>query len=113
MKGKAGDQVMEPTTFAEYAQAIQKHKALSKWSKSQAKYWRSIAESLQDGECALLVSHGGMMEAGTVAALPDGDHAAWGGGFGYCEGVRLAFDGNEFVSAEILRVEGSGQAMKM
>jgi hypothetical protein len=46
-----------------------------------------------------------MMEAGTVACLPNADHAEWGDGYGYCEGVRLAFDGNDFVDAEILRVE--------
>ena len=45
-----------------------------------------------------------MIEAGTVAALPNADHAAWGTGIGYCEGVRLGFDRNDFVEAEILRV---------
>ena len=69
----------------------------------ESRYAREIAESLDDGQSALLVSHGGMIEAGAVAALPDADHQGWGAGLGYCEGVRLSFDGTNFTSAEILR----------
>ena len=106
MTDKAGDQMMaaETNTLADYARAIHDHKALGRWAVKQAKYWRSVADALQEGECALLVSHGGMMELGTVAALPEADHAAWGPGYSYCEGVRLSYDGNAFVHAEILRV---------
>ncbi len=113
MTGKAGKYITEPTTFAEYANAMQKHKTLAKWGKQQSKFWRSIAQSLQDGESALLVSHGGMMEVGTLAAVPNANHNEWGAGLGYCEGVCLAFDGNDFVSAEILRVAGSEPAEPM
>jgi hypothetical protein len=51
-----------------------------------------------------------MIELGTIAALPDADHKAWGGGLGYCEGARLSFDGNNFVSVEILRVDANERA---
>ena len=52
----------------------------------------------------LAISHGGIVEAAAVACLPDADHAAWGDTLGYCEGVRLVFDGERFVRGEILRV---------
>jgi broad specificity phosphatase PhoE len=104
METKALQQIVDATSFGEYDQALRQHKALAKWAKAQAKFWREIAQSLSDGQSALLVSHGGMIEAGAVAALPDADHQGWGAGLGYCEGVRLSFDGNSFVSAEILRV---------
>ncbi len=103
---KALSQIADASTFAEYAQAIRNHKAIARFAESQAEYWRSVAKSLQEDECALLISHGGMMEAGTVASLPEADHTAWGAGFGYCEGVRLSFDGTDFADAEILRVGG-------
>lgn len=110
METKAGEQIVDANSFADYAQAIQAHKALAQWAKQQSKFWRDIAGSLQEGESALLVSHGGMIELGTLAALPDADHSAWGGGIGYCEGARLAFDGNDFVSVEILRVDANERA---
>ena len=105
METKAVEQIVSANSFADYAQAIKAHKALAKWAKAQSKFWRDIAGSLQEGESALLVSHGGMIELGTIAALPDANHSAWGGGLGYCEGARLSFDGNNFVSVEILRVD--------
>jgi broad specificity phosphatase PhoE len=104
MDAKAAKQIANANTFADYARALKQHKALARWARAQAKYWRSIAQALPEGGSALLVSHGGMMEAGAVGALPAANHAEWGQGFGYCEGVRLAFDGNDFASAEILRV---------
>jgi hypothetical protein len=39
-----------------------------------------------------------------VACLPRDNHAAWGPSCSYCEGVRLAFDGEQFTMAELLRV---------
>jgi hypothetical protein len=50
------------------------------------------------------ISHGGLIEAGAVGCLPEAEHAAWGGPCGYCEGVRLFFDGEQFVRGEVLRV---------
>lgn len=109
MKNKAARQIANANTFADYDQAFRQHKALAKWAKGQAKYWGSVAKKLQEGSSALLVGHGGMIEAGAVAALPDADHASWGQGLGYCEGIRLAYDMNGFVSAEILRVQEAGE----
>lgn len=113
MTGKAGKFLADQATFADYAATMQKKKTLAKWGKQQSKFWRSIADSLQEEECALLVSHGGMIEVGTLAALPDANHDEWGGIVGYCEGVRLAYDGNDFVSAEILRISSSEPAEPM
>ena len=62
-----------------------------------------LASSLPDNGRTLLVSHGGIIELGAIASLPEADHASWGGGLDYCEGVRLSFDGNDFVGIEILR----------
>ena len=67
--------------------------------------WMSIAERLDEGEMALVISHQGPMEVGAIGALPEADHDRWGGPFGLCEGIRICFDGQRFVEGEILRLE--------
>lgn len=47
-----------------------------------------------------------IIEAGAVGCLPKADHASWGPECDYCEGVRLAFDCEKFLDAEILRAKG-------
>lgn len=91
--------------FAEFARVIKQGGATARFARSQAALWRSIAKALPDGGCALIVTHGGIIEAGAVVCLPQVDHRAWGQGCGYCEGVRLGFDGERFTGIEILRVE--------
>lgn len=50
-------------------------------------------QKIPDGGKALVVTHGLFVEAGAIASLPEADHGSWGGAIGYCEGVRLTFDG--------------------
>ena len=66
-----------------------------------------IAKSLQGGGRALIVSHGGIVEASAVGCVPNADHEAWGPSCNYCEGVRLTFDDVRFTGVEILRVPGT------
>jgi broad specificity phosphatase PhoE len=94
-----------PFTFAEAAYVIRKGGAAARFARQQADLWQSIAEELADGETALIITHGGIIELGAVACLPNADHQAWGVDCGYCEGIQLAFDGSKFVSAKVLRVE--------
>jgi len=44
-------------------------------------------------------------EAGAVGCLPEADHASWGPECDYFKSVGLAFDGEKFLYAEILRAE--------
>jgi hypothetical protein len=71
----------------------------------QAELWHMLVSNVSDGAQALLVAHGGLIEPGLIAALPDWDHARWGRGFAHGEGVRLRHDGTRFVDAEILRAD--------
>jgi hypothetical protein len=68
----------------------------------QAELWSGILMRVPDGAEALLISHGGLIEPGLVAALPDWPHVRWGRGFRHCEGARLRDDGRRFLDAEIL-----------
>jgi broad specificity phosphatase PhoE len=91
--------------FAEFARAIHLGGATARFARAQAELLRAIALRLPGGGRALVISHGGIVEAGAIGCLPDGDHAAWGRACDYCEGVRLSFDGERFTAIEILRVD--------
>jgi len=93
--------------FPAWANACRQGGTVTRYCPEVAAYWRSLVSDLLDGGTALLVTHGGIIEAGTVGCLPDADFESLGGYCGYCEGVRMAFDGERFVSVEILRVIAS------
>jgi len=73
----------------------------------QAELLTEIARRLPDDGAALVVSHGGIVEAGAVALVPDADHESWGEAIGYVEGVRLHFDRERCSRVEMLRVPPS------
>lgn len=102
---KVGPEIDWNAGFAGWAQAARRGGATTEFVRAQAKLWHSIVETLPDGGQALIIGHEGIMEGGAVGCLPNANHAAWGPMCGYCEGVRLAFDGERFTNAEILRVE--------
>jgi hypothetical protein len=91
--------------FSEYAEVIKKEGETTKYAKKMAKFITKIAEELPDDGYALIVSHGGLIEICTIGCIPQIDYAFWGDPLDCCEGVRLAYDGEKFVSAEILRLE--------
>lgn len=67
--------------------------------------WRDLLTPLPEGSAALVIVHSGEIEIALVTCFPQANHAAWGGSFGYCEGVRLTFAGDpaRFTAVEILR----------
>ena len=90
--------------LAEYGQAIQRGRAAARYANQLADVYRGLAGYLAEGRAALVINHGGVLELGVVACLPDADHASWGPHFDPCEGVRLFWEDGKFVDAEILRV---------
>lgn len=93
-----------PAPFSEIAAAMRRGGAAAKFGHRLARLLVEIVAALPESGAALVISHGGIVEAAAVACLPDADHAAWGDALGYCEGARLVFDGERFVRGEILRV---------
>lgn len=71
---------------------------------AQAELLRSIAAELPPNGRALVVSHGGVVEAGAVGLLPDKNFAEWGPACERCEGVLLQFVGERCSGADILRL---------
>ncbi len=92
-----------PCRFSAVSDAVGSDGRAAKFGADLARVWRGIVERVPEGAQALIVTHGGLVEVGAVAALPDLPHEEWGGPIGYCEGVRLTFDGG-FTGCEVLRV---------
>ena len=93
-----------PLAPAEYARVVRKGKAAAEYAQRLVEAYTKLANYLMDGRAALAINHGGILEMGAVACLPDADHNAWGSHFDYCEGIRLFWDNGKFVDGEILRV---------
>lgn len=93
-----------PATFAQVAEAVRQGGPAARFAREQAHVLQHIVAELPEGEAALVISHGGIVELAAIGCLPDADFAAWGEHCDYCEGVCLAYDGEQFVSAEVLRV---------
>ncbi len=94
-----------PFSFADAAAAVGRGGAAARFAAEQAELWRSVVAAVTDRGSALIITHGGIVELGAVGCMPRADHAAWGTHCDCLEGVRLSFDGREFVAAEVLRVE--------
>lgn len=91
--------------YAAWAKAAQMSPVVAQYTQAMAQLWRSIVRALPEGGCALIISHGGIVEAGAIGCLPPGARLADGAACGLCEGVRLAFEGDTAVNVELLRVE--------
>ena len=97
------EEVGRDAAFGAIARTVRKGGAAARFARRQARLWHSIAHRLPDNGRVLAVSHSGIIELGTIGCLPDADHASWGAALDYCEGVRLSFDGQDFVGVEVLR----------
>jgi broad specificity phosphatase PhoE len=93
-----------PLSLAEYAEVVRRGGAAAQYANQLADVYRQLADSLAERSAALVVNHGGVLELGAVACLPDADHTAWGPYFDYCEGIRLFWDDGKFLDVEILKV---------
>ena len=87
------------------AALIQAGGPLTVFVTAQAALWREIALRVPDGGATLLIGHGGAFLCGAAIALVPDAVDIVGMGSGYCEGVRVAFDGEAVAGLERLRVE--------
>ena len=90
--------------FVMYRDAIARGGAMRDLAELQLAIWRDALSRVADGQAALVVTHGGLIDSGLVAALPDVDHASWGPPISQLEGARLRFDGNAFALEEWRRL---------
>ncbi len=101
---QVGREAPWPLACAEYAEVLRTGGAAARYANQLADVYGKLAAYLANGRSALVINHGGVLELGAVACLPDADHLAWGSHFEYCEGIRLFWDDGKFVDGEVLRV---------
>jgi len=92
----------DPQLHARYHAVMRTNGGVAALGRRQVQLWQALLTHVQDGGQGLLISHGGLIEPGLVAALPDWQHERWGRGFRHGEGVRLRHDGTRFFDADIL-----------
>jgi hypothetical protein len=92
-----------PQPYAHYAALIGEGGGVARVAAAAHAALTRLVSSLAEGDAALLISHGGIIEPALVGCLPDADHGAWGAPFGHCDGARLFHDGGAFVGIEFRR----------
>ena len=68
---------------------------------------KRIARKLPEDGRALVVSHGGILEAAALHGCPRYDLAELGGEIGFCEGVVFKLDGDQLAGVEVKRSSGT------
>lgn len=92
--------------FGPIAMVVRRGGAPARFAQRLSEVWLAVASNLPEEGCALVITHGGFIEAGVAACLPYMDLSSWGPSCDYCEGVRLSVDGERFVAGELLRLSG-------
>jgi broad specificity phosphatase PhoE len=64
---------------------------------------KRIARNLPEGGRALVVSHGGILEAAALHGCARYELSELGGEIGFCEGVAFAYEGEELTGIEVRR----------
>jgi broad specificity phosphatase PhoE len=105
MSEEVGAIVQWNAGYAAWAKAAANNPAVGLYTQALAELWRSIVRALPEGGRALIINHGGIVEAGTVGCLPPAANTSYGPACRYCEGARLTFDGDLVAHVEILRVQ--------
>ncbi len=95
--------------FGGFSACIRQHPSsvVANFARELAAFHDNVARSLPADGRALILSHGGFIEASAVGCVPDADHESWGPSCNYCEGVRLTYDDGQFTDCEVLRVTGT------
>jgi len=98
------DDYAAAATVADYADALAARPGLRALGAAQARLWLGLLQDLPDDSALLAISHGGVIEFGTLGVLPNGPQRAWGPCFGLCEGVSVSVDGGKVLSVATRRV---------
>jgi broad specificity phosphatase PhoE len=93
--------------FANWQQGVAESPVLAAFATLQAAIWRQVLTDILPGQAALIVTHGGMIEAGVMAMAPALDWSVAGDALDYVEGVRLWFHDDRCVNVIVLRFNGN------
>ena len=91
--------------YTAWMKAAHNSPVVAQYTQALAGVLRSTVRALPGGGRALIISHGGIVEASVIGCLPASTRLADDGPCGCCEGARLTFDGEAVVKFEMLRVD--------
>jgi broad specificity phosphatase PhoE len=94
--------------YRTYAELLGRGGRLAAVAQAHQAAWTRAVQAVPEGAAALVVCHGGGIEPGFVACLPDADHGSWGAPFSHCDGARLGFEDGRFVSVQFRRAPRPG-----
>jgi broad specificity phosphatase PhoE len=94
--------------YRTYAELIGRSGGLAEVAEAHRVSWARVVEAVPEDAAALVVCHGGGIEPGLVACLPDADHGSWGAPFGHCDGARLSFETGRFMGVRFHRAPLAG-----
>ncbi len=106
MGALVSESIIFDASFASIQHAIRSNRAAGLYAELQALQLRHHLTQVEPGESVLVVSHGGIAEAGIIGLLPDVDLSRFGPSLDYCEGARLEFVDDRCTHIQILRFEG-------
>jgi hypothetical protein len=98
--------------FRGFYESIHSSEATGLYARMQAMLWRQILTEVDDGQDVLVVTHGGIAEAGVIASAEWADLRGWGGELGYCEGVRLRYEDEACTEVHLHRFDGWGHEIE-
>jgi broad specificity phosphatase PhoE len=99
-----GAEISWEADYAEFSRVHSKNGVLAKFSNSLKDLISSILKPLSSDGRALIVTHGGIVQAAAVACMPDADHSKWGASPSYCEGIAFTYNGENFNCVKVLKV---------
>jgi broad specificity phosphatase PhoE len=105
MSGDVAAEIQWNAGFTAWLKAAQNSSVVAQYAQTMADLLRSNVRALPDDGRALIISHGGIVEASVIGCLPTNTRFADDAACGYCEGARLTFDGDTVISFEMLRVD--------
>ncbi|MCC7117530.1 MAG: hypothetical protein IT310_03305 [Anaerolineales bacterium] len=90
-----------PMPFFHYSEIVKQDGVAAKYAHQ---LYVSCLDKVAQGGSVLAVNHGGVVELGVVACLPDEDFSTWGDEASHCEGARLYWENDKFIKGNALRV---------
>ena len=98
-----------PKPIKAMLKACHKHTDVARYARAQAMILHEIADDIEDGQSALVISHGGIMELMLLGLIldepkPELQAKNWGNVFAYCEGFRVTFENDAACDIKIIRI---------
>ena len=91
-----------PTSFDQYVALVEEVREVRRYAQRLASVWREELEQLPEARRLLMVSHGEVIELGTVGALGDRVRQ-WGPALGLLEGVELRLEDGRWRRGSVVR----------